>query len=119
MPTSLYERLGGDDGISTLVDRIIDLHLANPKVATRFAHSDLDRGRAMAKEFFAAGSGGPLPYTGRDMPTAHAGMNISEEEFVAVVEDMMAAMQQLDYPKPEQDEVLAIAWSLREGIVRL
>lgn len=118
MDQTLYERLGGEDGIATLVDRIVDLHLANPTVATRFEHGDLDRARAMGKEFFAAGSGGPRPYTGKDMPEAHAGMNVSEQEFMAVVDDMMAAMDQLGYGSRERDDVLAIAWSLKDGIIR-
>lgn len=118
MGDTLYDRLGGEQGIAVLVDRIVDLHLENPVVGTRFRHSDVQRGRAMAKEFFGAGSGGPNPYTGRSMPDAHAGMNVSEEEFLAVVDDMMTAMTQLGYGKAEQDEVLAIAWSLKGDIVR-
>jgi hemoglobin len=119
MTESLYNRLGGESGISTLVDRIVDQHLANPKVATRFEHGDITRARAMGKEFFAAGSGGPNPYTGKDMPEAHAGMNISDEEFLAVVDDMMAAMDELGHGQREKDEVLAIAYSLKDGIIRV
>ncbi len=118
MGDTLYERLGEKPGITVLVDRIIDLHLQNPVVGPRFQHADVDRGRAMAKEFFVAGSGGPEPYTGRSMPEAHRGMNISEEEFLAVVDDMMAAMDQLGYDQRERDEVLAIAYSLKGDIIR-
>lgn len=118
MSEVLYEQLGEQAGIDTLVDRIVDLHLANQVVATRFAHSDIDRGRAMAKEFFAMGSGGPVQYTGKSMPEAHAGMNISEQEFLAVVDDMMQAMTELGYDDAARAQVLAIAFSLKDGIIR-
>jgi hemoglobin len=121
MTQSLYERLGGASGVSKLVDRIVDLHLANELIATRYGHLDeagLARTRAMAKEFFTVGSGGPGTYSGRSMPETHAGMNINAEEFVAVLDDMMKAMSDLDYPRPVCDEVLGIAYSLKGEIVR-
>ena len=118
---TLYERLGSATGIDKLVDRIVDLHLQNPLVATRWSQLDEARmahGRAMAKQFFIAGSGGPGKYTGRSMPDAHAGMNINSDEFIAVLDDMMQAMRELGYPRPVCDEVLGIAYSLKPEIVR-
>jgi hemoglobin len=119
MSDTLYDRLRGEAGISELVDRVVDKHLANPAVATRFAHGDLPRARAMAKEFFAAGSGGPVEYTGKSMLEAHAGMNISEQEFLAVTDDIMLAMAELGYDQAVRHEVLAIAYSLKGDIIRV
>ena len=120
MSDSLYERLGGAAGVDKLVDRIVDLHLANERIARRWSQIDdarMARGRAMAKQFFTVGSGGPGEYTGRSMPETHAGMNIGAEEFVAVLDDMMKAMNELGYPRPVCDEVLGIAYSLKGDIV--
>jgi len=39
--TTLYERLGGTKGITKIVNALVDLHLSNPKIATRFAASDI------------------------------------------------------------------------------
>lgn len=119
MSDTLYDRLGGESGVATLVDRIVDLHLENPTVSTRFENSDVDRARAKAKEFFAAGAGGPHEYTGKSMPEAHRGMNINEEEYIAVVDDMMKAMDQLGYEQRERDDVLSIAYSLKGDIIRV
>lgn len=116
---TLYDQLGGEAGIAKLVDLIVDKHLVNPTVATRFTHSDVARGRAMAKEFFAAGSGGPVEYTGKSMLDAHAGMNVSEEEFVAVVDDIMTAVAELGYDDSVSNRVLAIAYSLKGDIIRV
>ena len=88
-------------------------------IRDRFTHGNLERARAMGKEFFLAGSSGPHAYTGKSMPEAHGGMNISEEEFMAVVDDMMQALTDLGYGEQEHTDVLAIAWSLKPEIVRV
>jgi hemoglobin len=38
---------------------------------------------------FAAATGGPVEYTGKDMLTTDAGMHISDMEFNAVVDDVL------------------------------
>ena len=120
MSNTLYERLGGEPGIDKLVDRLVDRHLDNPRIAKRWSRLDdeaMARGRAMAKQFFAVGSGGPGEYTGKSMPEAHAGMNIGAEEFLAVLDDIVFVMNDLGYPRPVCDEVLGIAYSLKGDIV--
>ena len=83
MAKTLYERLGGADGIARLVDDAVDAHLSNPIVKTRFENAkDIEHAKQMSVEFFSAGSGGPESYTGKDMLTTHKGMNISEQEFM-------------------------------------
>jgi len=71
------------------VNDIIAAHLTNPLVRPRFENiKDLEHAKQMAREFFSAGSGGPEKYTGRDMKTAHKGMNISEQEYLSVMDDI-------------------------------
>lgn len=120
MPPTLYERLGGEDGISALVDDVLDAHLNNPLVKTRFENAeDLERARRMSVQFFCAGSGGPQEYTGKDMLTTHKGMNISEQEFIAVVDDILDAMDNHDLGEDVKKDVLAILYSLKDEIIRV
>ena len=120
MGKSLYERLGGATGIARIVDDVIAAHLANPVVQTRFQNiEDLDHARQMAREFFASGSGGPETYTGRPMRLAHQGMNISEQEYLAVIEDIMTTLDRHGIDESSQKDVLAILYSLRREIIRL
>lgn len=119
MSASLYDRLGGAAGISALVDDIVAAHLGNPAVEARFRHvSDLEHLKTMAREFFAAGSGGPEKYTGKDMRTAHRGMNISEQEYMAVMDDIMAALDKNGIDAATKKDVLAIIYSLKGEIIR-
>jgi hemoglobin len=120
MTTSLYQRLGGADGIARLVDDVIAAHLANPIVKTRFENiEDMKHAKQMAREFFSAGSGGPVTYTGKDMLTAHKGMNISEQEYLAVMDDIVGAMDKNGVGQDAKNEVIAILYSLKGNIIRV
>lgn len=119
MSTSLYDRLGGAAGISALVEDIVAAHLTNPAVQARFQNvNDLAHLKKMAREFFGAGSGGPEPYTGKDMRTAHRGMNISEQEYLAVMDDIMGVLDKHQIDEVTKKDVLAILYSLKGEIIR-
>ncbi|WP_146348243.1 group I truncated hemoglobin [Phaeobacter marinintestinus] len=119
MSEALFDRLGGDDGIRKIVDVLVDNHASNPVVSTRFSGSDLGNLKKMAGDFFVAGSGGPEIYSGKDMISAHRHMNISGDEFVAVLDDAMNAMEANNVGQREKEEVLYILYSLKEQVVRL
>ena len=117
MTATLYDRLGGTDGIRRIVDVLVDNHSRNPVVSARFAGSDMNSLKQMAGDFFIAGSGGPEVYSGKDMIAAHQHMNISGDEFVAVLDDAMNALKANDVGQREQEEVLYILYSLKDQVV--
>ena len=120
MSKSLYERLGGAQGISGIIDDVVAAHLANPLVQTRFQNvEDLQHLKQMACEFFAAGAGGPEKYTGKDMRAAHKGMNISEQEYLSVMDDIMGALDKHNIDEVTKKDVLAILYSLKGEIIRV
>jgi hemoglobin len=117
---SLYQRLGRFDGITRIVNDVMNAHLANPAIRTRFeAAKDLDHAKKLAVEFFCAGCGGPEPYTGRDLLAAHKGMNISEQEYMAAMDDILAALEKNDIDPATRGEVTAILYSLKNQVIRV
>ncbi len=117
---TLYERLGRREGITRITADLMKNHLANPLVNTRFMSSDdLARVERRAVEFFCAGTGGPEHYTGKDMIATHKGMNISEQEFMSVIDDAMDALQKNGIDEATRNEVLAILWSMRGEVLRV
>lgn len=114
---TLYERLGGADGIASISADLVRRHLENPIIKMRFADSDPAQLTQYVIEFFSMGSGGPAQYTGRDMPTAHKAMNINERELVTVLDDAMAALDAHDVDPVSRNEVLAILWSLKDEVM--
>lgn len=70
---SLYERLGGEEGIARVVDTFYDMVLADPRVAHFFANTDMAKQRRHQTLFLTFATGGPNKYTGRSMREAHRG----------------------------------------------
>lgn len=116
---TLYDRLGQRDGITRITRSLIENHMANPLVKTRYAASDMARVEQRVVEFFCAGAGGPETYSGKDMLATHRGMNVSEQEFVTVIDDAMAALASNGVDADTRNDVLAILWSLKEEVIRV
>jgi hemoglobin len=114
---SLYERLGGKPAINAVVDAFIANVAADGRINGRFANADIPRLKEKLAEQICAGTGGPCRYTGRDMKSAHAGMNISDAEFGALVEDLVKALDQFKVPSREKQELLTILGSMKADVV--
>ena len=115
---SLYDRIGGEKVVRAIVEDIWNNHSANPIVKDRFAASDPVYVKQRVFEIFAAATGATdVKYGGKDMKAAHSGMNISEMEFNAVVDDVLAACAAHGVKQQELNEILAILWSVRKDIV--
>lgn len=118
--TTLYDRLGRRDGITGITRELIKNHLANPLVNTRYSQiKDMDRLERNVIDFFCAGSGGPETYAGKDMLNTHRGMNVSEQEFVSVIDDAMAALETCGVDAPVRNEVLGVLWSMKADVIRV
>ena len=116
MEGSLYERLGGTEGITQLASDVVDNHLINQRIASRFSQSDVEGLKHAAATFFITGTGGPEVYEGKDMAAAHAGMNIDAAEFVAVLDDTLAALEKNNIGQREKEEVLYVLYSMKGDI---
>jgi hemoglobin len=114
---TLYERLGGDEGLTNIVRDTIALHHENRDIAHYFADVDDDVLAGHVVAFFAAGTGGPANYQGRDMTTAHASMNMSDAEFDSAVADVLQAVKANRVDAESTAEVAAILESLRPGVM--
>ena len=120
--TTLFERLGGKLGISKLVEDTVDAHMKNPAINARFLPflKEPDRLAKIKQhtiDFFSAGSGGPATYSGKDMVTAHTGMNISPAEYMHVIDDIFIALDKQSFNDDTKKDVLAILWSLKSMII--
>ena len=121
---SLFERLGGSSGIAALVEDIVAAHMVNPAISARFRpyldtpeKLDLTKGHLCA--FLEAGSGGTQPYAGRTMRDTHRGMNISEAEYMATIDDILSVLRGHNIDEQTQKDVLAIAYSLKGEILHV
>lgn len=117
----LFERLGGREGLHALMENIVANHFANPTVCTRYENAKATREELTegAFEFFCTGLSGVPTYTGLSLVDAHRGMNISDQEFVSVIDDILKAMNSRGVEQLEQAEALKILWDMKPEIVGL
>lgn len=113
---SLYERLGAAEGLAQIINDTIALHHKNPDIAHYFDDVDDDALAGHVIAFFAAGTGGPVNYQGRDMVTTHASMNISNADFDSAVADVLNAVKANGVDAESAAEVAAILESLRPAV---
>jgi hemoglobin len=119
---SLYARLVGKNAITAVVDEFVGIVANDARINSFFADAAKDPQRLAAFKMklvdqICQGTGGPCKYRGKDMKTAHTGMNITEEHFNALVEDLVAALNKFNVPEAEKNELLAILGPMKADIV--
>ena len=119
MERSLYERLGGVDGITAAIRAVEDRSLKDDRISQKFAQTNLDRLTKELVDKLCDITGGPCTYTGRDMRAAHANMGLTNGEFDAFMEDLVAVLDDFKVGKAEQDELLSLLRPMREDIVEV
>ena len=100
-----------------MVDEFLKRVAADKRINGRFFNTDIARLRGLLVEFVCSATGGPCQYTGRDMRSSHAGFQLVEEEFTALVEDLVGALDKFNVPKKEKDELLGALGPLAKEIV--
>jgi hemoglobin len=118
MPDTLYDRLGGAKGVAAIAHDIVTLHLQNPRIKNRFeVVKDKAALETHVRTFLGSGTGGPEVYAGRDMATAHRGMNIDEAELVAAIDDVLKALEKNGVVEADRKEILAVLYGLKGEVM--
>lgn len=117
---TLYERMGGYDVISAVVEDFI-AQLGKDPMFERFgggrARTSLARTKQLIKDQVCWMTDGPCVYIGRDMAPAHQGLEITTKEWEAAGKKLQAALEKYKVPAKEQTEVMALVEKLRDDII--
>ena len=117
---SLYERLGGLEAITAVIDDFLANVVADDRINARFANMDeaaVGHLRQMLIDQVCAATGGPCEYKGKNMVEAHTGMNVTEDEFNALVEDLAKSLDKFNVPEKEKGELLGALGGMKGDIV--
>lgn len=114
---SLYQDLGAQAGITRIVEGMLLNIARDERIVDRFRKIDIERLRDKLIEQFCVETGGPCTYTGDSMAESHKGQNISRSDFNALVEDLIAAMDEERVPVPEQNRLIARLAPMRGEII--
>jgi hemoglobin len=114
---TLYEELGGKDGITKIVSYAVDAYAADPRLSAQFDNINFDWLKGRIALQICQLTGGPCKYPGRDMYAAHKGLHIDSASFNAVVEDLEGAMDKAGVPFRTQNRLLALLAPMKKKIV--
>lgn len=117
---TLYERLGGYDGITAFTNDLLPRLQADAQLG-RFWQNRGDDGIArehqLLIDYLCNSAGGPVYYTGRNMLTTHKGMQISESDWDLFMQHAGASLQALKIPPQECREIAEFVTGLKADIV--
>lgn len=119
-PKSLYDRLGGKDGVAALVDALVKNVSSDPELKKSFAKTTGPKLEAFKKNLadqLCEATGGPCKYAGKDMKEAHKGLKITEGQWDKFVQRLTDALNELKVADAEQNELLAIVAPMKDQIV--
>ena len=114
---SLYDALGGETAVNIAVDIFYSKVLADERINPFFDSIDMDRQHQMQKAFLTMVFGGPSKYSGRDMRSAHKHLNLTEVHFNAVMEHLVATLQELEVPELLIQQVHDTALSVKDDVL--
>jgi hemoglobin len=114
---SIYEAIGGTEAVSLAVDAFYDRVLADPLLLPLFTNTAMPRLKSHQKAFFTWVLGGPNAYQGRSIKDAHAGMDITTEQFTHVAGHLADTLISLNVPQAIVDQIIDKVATLQEDIV--
>jgi hemoglobin len=117
---SLYQRLGGYDALAAVGDDFLGRLASDPQMGRFFVGLSSDskiRVRQHIVDFLCVATGGPCRYTGRDMKTAHTGLNITEADWNQMVKLLGQTFDKFNVPEKERGDVVGAVAGLKGDIV--
>lgn len=120
MEKSLYQRLGGYEAISAVVNDFAGKLFTDPKVGAFFKGMGDDTKQSFIQKninLVCNVTGGPCKVLSRPAKTVHTGLGITEADFNVVANHLVDTLDAFKVPAPEKQELLAIIDSLKPDIV--
>jgi len=115
---SLYQRLGGKPSMDAAITLFYKKVLADERINGFFEDVDMKRQAKKQKAFLSAAFGGPEPWKGKDLRTAHKNLDgIKDAHFDAVAENLQSTLTELKIDEKLIAEVMAIAGSVRDEVL--
>jgi len=119
---SLYKHLGGKVAVTAVVNEFVARVAADQRINGFFAATAADPKRLAAfkaklVDQICEASGGPCKYKGKDMKSAHAGMGIQSNQFDALVEDLVGALDKFKVADADKQALLGVLGPMKSDIV--
>jgi hemoglobin len=120
---TLWDRLGGEEGVTRIVDDFVNAAAADPKVDF-FRHGkykpdavEIAKMKREMVEQVSQATGGPLKYNGPDMKKVHRDMGITDAQFDATAAHIKKALEKNKVAEQDVATVMAAINSYRKEVV--
>ncbi|HEX4456112.1 MAG TPA: group 1 truncated hemoglobin [Kofleriaceae bacterium] len=115
---TLFTSLGGEPAIKAVVKDFVEEEVAkDDRINAFFKNTDIPSFEQKLYEQICAAAGGGCTYTGKDMKTAHAGMNVKESDFNALVEDLVKSLDKFHVKDADKQTLLGVLGPMKSDIV--
>ncbi|HEY8946345.1 MAG TPA: group 1 truncated hemoglobin [Polyangiaceae bacterium] len=117
MEPSLYEELGGELVLRSIIDRFVDRMVTDVMIGFYFRAVDRDRLKAKEFEFAAEHLGAPVAYTGRPVDTAHRPQRIFDGHFMRRLTLLRETLEEFGVPERVRTHWIAHTLALQSRVV--
>jgi len=118
--TTLYERLGGQEGLNAAVDIFYRKVLVDDRISHFFDDIDMDVQSAKQKAFLTMVTGGPANYTGKDMREGHKHLvarGLNDGHVDAVVELLSETLREVGASEGDIATVVSVCEGARADVL--
>ena len=120
MIDTLYELIGGRPAIQAAVESFYRRVLADPSLRQFFDKTDMPHQIALQSMFISMLLGGRVVYTGKDLPTAHAGARdkgLNGAHFDSFLKHFRAALEEAKVPPDKLEKVMTLLEGTRQQVL--
>jgi len=117
MSESLYAAIGGQKAVDAVVRDFYQMVLYDEQLRGYFDETDMESLRTHQMEFLSMVVGGPTDYSGTDMREAHATLDISQADFIVLVDYLEKALTQNGVSETQTAEIISAVASYEDAVL--
>jgi hemoglobin len=105
--STLYERIGGADVLSRVIDDFYGRVTRDPDLSPFFRKTSMDKLRRMQHEFLGAALDGPQQYTGLSLAHVHSGLGITVHHFNRFTQHLLETLRDMGVDEKDIEQVIS------------
>ena len=114
---TLFDRIGGEEGVKRLVSDFYDRVLDDPELEPFFETTPMEKLRAMQYEFFATALDGPVAYSGQPLHYVHQGRGITSRHLTRFMNHLIATIKHVNIDEQERMEMIGRISTYADSII--
>ena len=114
---TLYQRIGGPSGVTTIVDGFLANVGGDERLDVRFAEADMNRLRGPLTDLLCDATGGPCWYEGNGILEVHRRPGVTDDVFGIMARHFAAAMYDAGVGRYDQFAAMEAYVNMHDAIV--